>query len=307
MSNNYQLRKPLLQAGTVLAVFCIFILFVNGAHPTSFIEAVAAVFIGIFKTFLFILGLSIGLAITIALLMAVFFAAVSMYSPELASNLYGSLKKSLLRNLDQFSEYVSCDKNAAPTTKIETAELERMDTFLNKANSENSSLKNSLSALKTQLLESSEEISSLKSALEVSGEEKTAITEELDTFKAQVEGLEKDLAAAKEKITALTAEKNDLAAKSKELESTLTELQKTVTELEDAVDKSPEAGIFSYIESEEDKDAFISAIDEAIAQEMTYAQIDEHLSFELEAELDAIIKAHPSLTKNYIRNKRRKE
>lgn len=305
--SNYQLRKPLLQAAAVLAAFCIFILFVNGAHPTSFVEAVAAVFVGIFKTFLFILGLSIGVAITIGLLMAVFFAAISLYSPDLAVNLWSALKKGLLRNLEQFSEFVSCDKDAAPTTKIETAELERMESFLGKANTENDSLKNSLTGLKAQLMANSEEISSLKSALDASGEEKAALSEELEETKTKVEGLEKDLAAAKEKVAALTTEKNELSTKAKELEATNTELEKTVTELEDAVDKSPEAGIFSYIESEEDKELFILAIDDAISQEMTYAQIDEHLSFELEPELDAIIKAHPTLTKNYIRNKRRKE
>lgn len=303
--SNYQLRKPLLQAAAVLAAFCIFILFVNGAHPTSFVEAIAAVFVGIFKTFLFILGLSIGLAITIALLMAVFFAAVSLYSPDLACRLYGSLKASILRNLEQFSSYVSSDSNAAPTTKIETSELERMESFLGKANSDNDALKKSLTGLKDQLLEGSEEISSLKASLETSSEEKTALGEELDEVKGQVEGLEKELATAKDKVAALTTEKNELTAKAKELESSMEELQKTVAELEEHVEKAPEAGIFSYIESEEDKEAFINAIDEAIAQEMTYAQIDEHLSFELEPELDAIIKAHPSLTKNYIRNKRR--
>lgn len=305
--SNYQLRKPLLQAAAVLVAFCIFILFVNSAHPASFVEAVAAVFIGIFKTFLFFLGLSIGVGFTIACLVAIFFAAISLYSPDLSSKLFTSLKTSLQSNLEQFSDYISCDKNAAPTTKIETAELERMDSFLSKANSENDSLKTALGGLKTQLLDSSEEINGLKNALDTSDQEKASLIEELNELKEKSEGLEKELETAKEKISTLTSEKNELTSKASELEASVTELEKNVSELEEAVDKSPEAGIFSYIDSEEDKEMFILAIDEAIAQEMTYAQIDEHLSFELEPELDAIIKAHPTLTKNYIRNKRRKE
>ena len=38
---------------------------------------------------------------------------------------------------------------------------------------------------------------------------------------------------------------------------------------------------------------------------MTYAQIDEHLTKTVPPELDKIIKDHPALTKNYIRNLRR--
>ena len=46
-------------------------------------------------------------------------------------------------------------------------------------------------------------------------------------------------------------------------------------------------------------------VTEAISQGLTYAQIDEFLTNTLPADLDKIIKDHPALTKNYIRNLRR--
>ena len=58
------------------------------------------------------------------------------------------------------------------------------------------------------------------------------------------------------------------------------------------------------IESDDDKELFIAAVEEAVSKEMTYAQIDEFLSEQLAAELYQIIKDHPSLTKDFIRTKR---
>lgn len=71
-------------------------------------------------------------------------------------------------------------------------------------------------------------------------------------------------------------------------------------------DSKPPAvtGIFAYIDKEEDQSLFTTKIEEALNQEMTYAQIDEHLSKYLPAALDKIIKDHPALTKNYIRTLR---
>ena len=75
--------------------------------------------------------------------------------------------------------------------------------------------------------------------------------------------------------------------------------------LESGMKQAPVSGIFTYIENEEDQALFIEKVEEALTQEMTYAQIDEHLSKNLPLELDKIVKDHPALTKNYIRNLRR--
>ena len=78
-----------------------------------------------------------------------------------------------------------------------------------------------------------------------------------------------------------------------------------LTTLESALKQAPTSGIFSYIKSEDDRQTFIEAVQEALSKEMTYSQIDKFLSEKLGTKLDKIIKDHPSLTKNYIRNLRR--
>ncbi len=78
-----------------------------------------------------------------------------------------------------------------------------------------------------------------------------------------------------------------------------------VNKLESGLKQAPVSGIFTYIEHEEDQALFIEKVEEALAQDMTYAQIDEHLTKSIPPELDKIIKDHPALTKNYIRNLRR--
>jgi hypothetical protein len=75
--------------------------------------------------------------------------------------------------------------------------------------------------------------------------------------------------------------------------------------LESTLKQAPVSGIFTYIEEQENQSLFIEKVQEALAQEMTYAQIDEYLTNSLPQELDKIIKDHPALTKNYIRNLRR--
>jgi chromosome segregation ATPase len=82
-------------------------------------------------------------------------------------------------------------------------------------------------------------------------------------------------------------------------------LMKRLKNLESGLKQSPTSGIFSYIEKEEDQSLFIQKVAEALAQEMTYAQIDDYLTNNLPPELDKNIKDHPALTKNYIRNLRR--
>jgi len=68
---------------------------------------------------------------------------------------------------------------------------------------------------------------------------------------------------------------------------------------------APTSGIFTYIEKDVDQSLFMQKVEEALSRELTYAQIDEFLTSNLPPELDKIIKDHPSLTKNYIRDLRK--
>lgn len=82
-------------------------------------------------------------------------------------------------------------------------------------------------------------------------------------------------------------------------------LMERLNTLESGLKQAPISGIFTYIDKEKDQTLFIEKVQESLNQEMTYAQIDEYLTNTLPSELDKIIKEHPALTKNYIRNLRR--
>jgi chromosome segregation ATPase len=75
--------------------------------------------------------------------------------------------------------------------------------------------------------------------------------------------------------------------------------------LESSSKQSSTSGIFSYFDRDEYQTMFIEKVEEALKQEMTYAQIDDYLSRILPPDLDKIIKDHPALTRNYIRSLRR--
>ncbi len=90
-----------------------------------------------------------------------------------------------------------------------------------------------------------------------------------------------------------------------ETHSKIENLVERLNTLESGLKQAPVSGIFTYIEREEDQSLFMEKVEEALSREMTYAQIDEHLTKTLSSELDKIIKDHPALTKNYIRALRR--
>ena len=138
--------------------------------------------------------------------------------------------------------------------------------------------------------------------------------DELSEAVVHLQGSEKEI---KTLVDSLTAKVN--AGADQDLKNQLgklEQLQKDTTEavdgimnrlkvLETGLKQAPTAGIFTYIENEADQALFIQKVEEALAQEMTYAQIDEYLTKTLSPDLDKVIKDHPSLTKSYIRNIRR--
>lgn len=154
--------------------------------------------------------------------------------------------------------------------------------------------------------------------------ENTAMKSQLDELHNQVEQLQISEQEIKDVVEKLVAEaksstneevKTQLAKLEKLQESTATELQAIIKRIE-AIEKetSPTAqleqvlpqqiGIFAYIDSEQEQQLFIEQVKAAVAKELTYAQIDDFLTKNLSKALDEIVKDHPTLTKNYIREVR---
>lgn len=82
-------------------------------------------------------------------------------------------------------------------------------------------------------------------------------------------------------------------------------LMERLMSIETSLKQTATSGILSYIEKEEDQSIFVQKVEEAVAQGMTYAQINKYLTKNLTSELDKVIKKHPALTKKFIRNLRK--
>ncbi len=116
--------------------------------------------------------------------------------------------------------------------------------------------------------------------------------------------LQRECILIKENVAYFQADNSSLQTRIEELNHEIEGLIKQVNELELGSKQPSASGIFSYIDNEVHQTLFIEKVTEALKQEMTYAQIDDYLSKALPADLDKIIKDHPALTRNYIRNLR---
>ena len=294
-------RTPLIQSGALLLAVIFIISMVPSGDSMSVGGAICSFFGGIFKFLLFLVALAIALVVSIGVLVGIFLGGVALQSPQRASEMWGDfkLKLSVLMQ-DGMSKYSNSER-AACETGISEKENKHMKNEISSLQSTNMKLQGSLNALESKNEKLKADITSLSTMV--------------DELKASEEKINATLAELSEKVnkepdTGLQEQVAKLEAMYKETAASIGELVGKLQALEEK--KAEEAaskaeldkGIFSYIEDEEDKQLFIYAVEEAVKNDMTYAQIDDFLSENLSAELYQIIKDHPSLTKDFIRTKR---
>ena len=94
--NKNDLRNPLIQSGALLLLVFILISIVAGSGEKGFFGSIGAMISGLFSGILFIIALTIAIIFSIAVLIGLYLAAVSIYSADKARDLYGQLKDSLV-------------------------------------------------------------------------------------------------------------------------------------------------------------------------------------------------------------------
>jgi hypothetical protein len=244
-------RRPLMQSAVVLATVVILATIAgssgNGGNGGGIISVIA----GIGNFILFIIGLTLGLGVSIALLVGIFLAAVALVSPEQAAIMYSNLKIKCSQGIFICKNSWLCCDTGKSFPPINMERYNRINQDLNNLQEINSALSTKVTGL----------------------EEKNLILLKM------IEKLETENTVLKASIE----------------EANKTSAQK----------QPPTTGIFTHIDKEEFRTMFVSKVEEALKQELTYAQIDEFLSSSLPPDLIKIIKNHPSLTKNYIRSIRR--
>ena len=305
-----QFRKPLIQSAAILgAVFILFAL-ISSSTTGGTGGGILAIIAGIGNLILFFIGLAIAIPFSIAVIIAIFLGAVALYSKETSTQMYSDLKKNFSENIVTLKDKWSCC-NDGPRSTYSEEETNQMKQGIVQLEENSVALQEKIQGLTSDNINLSDNLKGFK-------EQNSGLKEQLDELGQVVENLQNSNEELNELVSALSAKIDDrqdvvdLKDKISKMELLQSESSKNleaiaarINSLETDIKQSPTAGIFSYIESDDDQTLFTTKVGEAVSQDMTYAQIDDYLAENLTPELDKIIKDHPSLTKTYIRNLRR--
>jgi len=304
-----EFRTPLIQSAMLLGGAIILFTSVSSSGATSAGGSILALLSTIGHIILFIIGLTIGVSFCIAVLVGLFLAAVAMVSPEQSTQMYSDLKKNLSQGILTFKESWTCCEGSGQSTGITEEEYNLMKQEVALLDEKNRQLQGDLKIL-------SDDNKSLVGGLEGLKGDNNSLYEKIEEISQAVGTLQNSEQSIRDIITDLTSkipagpdqamldQISQLETLQKSTRSELENLIERLGGVENSTKDSTTSGIFSYIESDEDQALFIKKVEEALADKLTYAQIDEYLTSNLPKELDLVIKDHPSLTKNYIRNLR---
>ncbi|MDJ0624732.1 MAG: hypothetical protein QNJ17_17355 [Desulfocapsaceae bacterium] len=326
--NYNDMRKPLLQSALVLLAVLIIIGFVAGSGAEGFFGGIASIIKGILYSVLFGIALGLSLVISVALLIAVFLGAIAIYSPDKAKDMFAGLQARVGALTTTWTESRSktSPTDTSPATEVSGQTVGAHQSFateasLKKVRDELVSMKKNIDSLKEKsssfdqaLVEMEKSVSMLPDA---------TVSERVDQIEVQQKEIETKLDKCLQELGSLSASTKSGMEQTqkheKDLSSAQTDIQSLSTGVEElrndlvnlkksSSPEQPKAAakeehrIFSYLEKDSDKKQFAKFVAEAVQQNMTYAEIDEFLSKSLPKKVDEIIKDHPTLTKEYIRD-----
>lgn len=288
-----EFRIPLMQSGAILLAIILIFALIPSSDPAGF----GSFFGALLQLILFAIGLTFALAFSIAVLVGIFIGAIALHSQEHALSIYEDLREKLIDIRQQLAAKATYKKATKYVTGISEKKYDQVKNDTSPLPDKNSQLLGDVSSLQAQ----NEQLQ-----LEIQGLSK--MVEELQQSEVKNNELLADLTAKAEQKpdTSIKVQIQQLEDISRKTSDNLTDLADRLEALESGKDQSQsqQAGLLSYIEDQADQELVTKQLQDAISQELTYAQIDEFLTKNLSSELDTIIKDHPSLTKDYIRNLR---
>ena len=326
--------NTLLQLLTNSAIISLIIGFVAGSGAESFLGGIISIVKGVVYTALFAFALILGLIFSVVLLIAIFLGAVSLHSSEKAKDMYGNLRQ---RTIDLYLSWTGKIQRQHGTSSLSPIQKRTVHSESPLKEDPQFATASSLMSLEQKF---STEIAGIQQTMDTlnakSGSIDTSfaalqdtisslpgseIVQRIDELEIQQKKMEAKLNESLQKLekignTTVLEEENkriskeisavrgDIATVSKDLEelrSSFSQLDSSANELSDSVSED-DFRIFSYLEKDADKKQFVDFVAEAIEKNMTYAEIDDFLTKSLPKKVDSIIKEHPSLTKEYIRD-----
>ncbi len=330
------MRGPLLKGGGVLLVFMLLVYLTSTSAEGSVWSSIVTMVVTVFQLVQWVIGMIIGLAVSLAVLFGVFLGAVALANREASSNMYKGLKTSVAK---LFSETLACVKGAKCCGDSECSEPQKMQEKVaavvdaGEVEQVNDMLESRLSDLtdKIHALEAKMSAYASHEKLDKVATEVTASGDALANLQNLISGLESKVEDAAGKMTELSsetllgdlptrvksieakdiAEKHDIAPIVDLVERMQDEIRETIEGLAQSEPEVAEEStgdehrLFSYFDNPADKEKLESLVSETLKKDMTYAQVMSFLEKEMGKEKGLIISEHPSLAKDYIRQRRR--
>ncbi|MBT8346520.1 MAG: hypothetical protein KJO28_09455 [Desulfofustis sp.] len=321
--NKNDFKNPLIQSGAVLLLVFLLISIVAGSESQGLLGSIGALISGLFSAILFVIALCISIVFSIAVIMGIYVAAVSIYSADKGRDLLEQLKTSL-------NALYTKVKGATPKYKVSSSKRVEPEPEPAQATRPSSPAapqptpKASAGAPPAQgpALEAKvETINSMLTDLthytSTNAEKIAALNQQMDAF-SNASNHEKKLTTVSEAQERISAEMQELSGRIEtsseaiqKLEQRLgNEIENIKQELAALHDKTsvPEvvSGILSYIDAPEDRDLITDKAKEAISRGMTYSQIDDFFKASLSDEVYQELAAHPRLTKDFLRSIKKK-
>lgn len=328
--NKNDFKNPLIQSGAILLLVFLLISIVAGSGSQGLWGSIGALISGIFSAVIFIIALTIAIVFSIAVIVGVYLAAVSIYSKEKGRDLWEQLKISLCafyhkvrgtEPREPISEPTVAPvmpeqpKAAAPEPPakpqpVQQAQAEPAKPQTEPAEPQVAVQKNQFDAINARLAELTQSSAAQAETIAVLKQQidDLADTSDQQETEAPSEHAHQELS---DQLNELGTKVEAGSAAMQALESQIGEqIDEIKSELASLHDKTsvPEtvSGILAYIDSPEDRDLITEKAKEAISRGMTYAQIDDFFKSSLSGEVYKELAAHPRLTKDFLRSIKKK-
>ena len=208
------LRGPLIKSAIILIIFSLLV-YLTAARPGGNVwGALGTIIVGIFRTIQFSIGLLIGVAICLAVLVGIFLGAVAIFDRSSASRMYEGLRQIFADQMQALALTMTGEKKK----ESEQPMIEEISTKLKSAlDAAVISARRELTTVREELGSRVKALSSRLSAVEesvqsaASGEEMEKVTADVDGISETVARLEKSLGQVQADLAAMTAQLADLA------------------------------------------------------------------------------------------------
>ncbi len=333
---NLELRSSLIKSGLLLGIF-IFLIYAFAVDDSGGIGGtIGSLFAGV----TFLIGLSIAIVVSVAIMFGVYFGILYLYNPAISAKTFAELKVCISDVSEQLCSCDSCGISVATSvTPVITADdLQPLQAAQDTLSGQLSNVGSTVDSIQKTLTALNASISTAQESIDAIGEKTATIEEEIGnkapadaiedvskkltadiaTIKTMVQPLSDKIASLEETVAGIdptsgSEETNKaIEALQKDLEALKKKLAEKEAKTESAVTADKETTedtdhkILSYFTKKADEKKFVTLVKDSVEQNMTYAQVDEYLNKSLSKAAAKVISEHPSLTKDYIRECRQK-